>query len=217
MSEFVDIHTHSKSNFTGKVEILQINNLDEDLNTGSVGIHPWNVDSANMRIDDIENYLVRNKNVWVGEIGLDRVCGVDLNKQILIFETQLLLAEKYKRPIVIHNVRATSDIIQILKRNIITVPIIFHASNIAYQQVTQLLEYNCYFSFGETQLLSKKNQIVFTNLPLQRIFLETDASEVLIETVYELASSQINIPFSKLKEQLYANYKFVDSFSKNFL
>ncbi len=44
------------------------------------------------------------------------------------------------------------------------------------------------------------------NIPLERLFLETDDSDITIEQIYTTASAALGIPQEQLKEQIYHNY-----------
>ena len=83
----------------------------------AIGIHPENVD--NYKKEDIlfiEKSLNDERVVAIGEIGLDYHYTKDnKDKQKSLFITQLELARKYHKPVVVHSREATLDTIQILK------------------------------------------------------------------------------------------------------
>ena len=140
---YVDSHAHVNFEIYENVEdilkeackcnVQNIVNCAEDLKTSydvidlhnkyvnlypAVGIHPQNVDSCT--IDDIielEKILCSEKVIALGEIGLDYYYSREnREKQILFFESQLKLAEKYNLPVIIHSRNATDDVLKILKK-----------------------------------------------------------------------------------------------------
>ena len=99
------------------IESLDYINKYDDV-FATIGYHPSEVYDCN---DDdlilLEEQLKNNKVVGVGEIGLDYHYGKeDRDKQIILFEKQLKIAEKNNLPVVIHSRDATEDTINILKK-----------------------------------------------------------------------------------------------------
>ena len=78
----------------------------------TIGIHPNNIANLSENyLFELEKMSKNSKVVGIGEIGLDYFYKKDNSvKQIEILEQQLLLAEKLKLPIVIHNRDADEDI-----------------------------------------------------------------------------------------------------------
>ena len=83
----------------------------------AIGFHPENIsDFQENNLQQIENNI--SSIVAIGEIGLDyhyEPC--DKEAQQNLFESQLQLAEKYHKPVIIHSRDATQDTIDILKRH----------------------------------------------------------------------------------------------------
>lgn len=216
MFKYINIHTHSSCKNNNICiqsihfsEVLISSNVNQFY---SIGLHPWDITENNSK-----NYLisiqekVKNKQiVAIGEIGLDKAISTDFPLQKNVFLEQLLLAESLQLPVVIHCVRAYSDILHILKKEKISIPIIFHDFRANQQIFNQLLKYNSYFSFGSV-LFSAKAKIVnyFNEIPLERIFFETDDSDITIENVYLQAAKLRNIGVGDLKQGIYKNYKSV--------
>ena len=72
---------------------------------GAIGIHPEEVDNYNPEeLKFIEDNLNNPKIVAIGEIGLDyHYTKENKQAQIELFESQLSLAEKYHKPVIIHS------------------------------------------------------------------------------------------------------------------
>ena len=61
----------------------------------SMGIHPWYADAENWesQLRFIEKMAVHEKVLAIGECGLDRLISLPLDKQLMIFEIQVKIAE----------------------------------------------------------------------------------------------------------------------------
>lgn len=176
----INIHTHNRTNKENQLEIV----VDED----TVGIHPWNLNK------DYDFSKAKKKCLMIGETGLDRTDQykdtIEDQKANLIFHFKL--AEKFNLPIVVHCVRAHSDLLGILKKINFKGKILLHdfTGNIA--QINSYLKYDVYFSF-------RRNFEKLPMIPVSRIFLETDDQFAFsIEDIYRLAQ----IPESQFEKNL---------------
>lgn len=102
---------------SANIEALDVANKHSNVYS-TIGYHPDQADLvSDQDIIELEKQLKNNKNIGIGEIGLDyHYEGYDANKQILLFEKQLELAEKLDLPVVIHSRDATQDTIDTLKK-----------------------------------------------------------------------------------------------------
>ena len=210
---FVNIHAHSAITTKDTIEIVQHSYSDKTQpNTlHSVGIHPWisqNV-SAEMCVDFLDTATQNTKACFIGECGIDRACSVPLHVQIPVFETCVLFAQKNHYPLLIHCVRAYSDVLHILKQNNVTVPVIFHDFRGNSQQVKQLSAFQSFFSFGISLTTSQKAQEVFCDIPLSQIFLETDVADFSIASLYKNAAYLKAISLETLSNQIMENFERV--------
>ncbi|MDE6368228.1 MAG: TatD family hydrolase, partial [Muribaculaceae bacterium] len=88
----------------------------------SVGIHPWSTENMDENTLDQAMDLVADKAknqraVAIGECGVDRLRGANVDFQIQIFKKHIELSERLKLPLIIHAVRA-NDIILRLKKEL---------------------------------------------------------------------------------------------------
>ena len=85
---------------------------------GTLGIHPENVlEYTEEDLTFIKDNLNNSKIIAIGEIGLDYHYGKeDKDKQIILLERQLEIAEEYNMPVIIHSRDATLDTINTLKK-----------------------------------------------------------------------------------------------------
>ncbi len=211
--EFFNLHTH---NYTNSKDILELvnqypNEFDEKIPYYSIGIHPWKIQENRVETElkIIESKLQTINCLAVGECGLDKRIETPLDIQIAVFEKQLLLAEKYKKPVIIHCVAAFQEVIEVKKRLAISVPMIIHGFSKNELVARQLIENGFYLSFGKYLLLNPELENVFSNVPNDQFFLETDTIEEGIYEVYALAAKYKNITLDELQKQIGNNYKNV--------
>ena len=140
------------------------------------GIHPWMVDTHTQQdLDNLEYLIKCNNPVAVGECGLDYIKDIDKQTQLHFFNAQLIMAEKYNLPIIIHAVKATEDVIFLLKKySKLTGEI--HGFSGSESQAKQLTNMGFYLGFGMQILNQQSTKIrqIVKNCPLQFILIETD-------------------------------------------
>ena len=211
--EFFNFHTHQ---FTNQPNVLELvnqypNEFDESIPFYSIGIHPWYIkeDQIEEHLKIIEEKLQTQNCLAIGECGLDKRIEVPFEQQIIVFEKQLALAEKYKKPVVIHCVAAFQEVIAIKKKMKISVPMIIHGFSKNNQIATQLIKAGFYLSFGKYLLRNPDLKTVFKNIPNDRFFLETDTIEEGIQQVYNVASEYKNIKIKELQGIISSNFNNV--------
>ena len=178
----------------------------------SVGLHPWYLSEQDKVQDEQFNWLVeaaKAENVkFIGECGLDKLRGSDLSIQLHVFEQCLQLAEQYHKPVVIHCVRAFSELLAIYQRVQPTVPWIVHGFNRKPSVLASLLQQRFYVSFGAAILKPDSpaaQSLVET--PLEQLFLETDDKLLPIADLYTHAAQLKGILLEDLEAALYLNWK----------
>lgn len=207
--KYFNFHTHQ---FTNQPDILElVNQYPKDFDAAipyySIGIHPWYIDENRLETDlkIIEEKLQTKNCLAIGECGLDKRIEVPFDLQVSVFEKQLTLAEKYKKPVVIHCVAAYQEVIEIKKKMKISVPMIIHGFAKNNQIAQQLIKEGFYLSFGKYLLKNPDLKTVFENVPNNRFFLETDTIEETIKEVYKLASEYKQLNNKELQEVISSN------------
>lgn len=213
MTGYINIHTHHLSKDDG---VFLFNNrfgFEKDLFLGkyfSIGVHPWD---SELKFDseEFEKLVVHKNCLAIGECGLDKLKGPDLEIQKVLLEAQLHLAAKFKKPVVIHCVKAFDELIETC-RPFVEVPKVIHGFNKSPQLAKQLIDAGFYLSLNESVL--KKENFDFLEMPLDKIFLETDMNKLIsIHEIYNLASERFNVEIDHLKEKI--NLNFTTIFLKN--
>ncbi|PWB20612.1 TatD family hydrolase [Flavobacterium sp. HTF] len=209
--EFFNFHTHQSTNQPNILELVNQYPQDFELSIPfySIGIHPWYIaeDRIDVDLKIIEAQLQTKKCLAIGECGLDKRIEIPLDLQTFVFEKQLALAEKHKKPVVIHCVAAFQEVIAVKKKMKISVPMIIHGFSKNVQVADQLIKEGFYLSFGKYLLRNPELKTVFQQVPNDRFFLETDTMEETIEQVYQLASEYKNIDIKELQDIISSNYK----------
>lgn len=211
--EFFNFHTHQFTNQSNIVELVNQypQEFDASIPFYSIGIHPWHITESeiDLELKIIEEKLQTENCLAIGECGLDKRIEIPLELQILVFEKQLALAEKYNKPVVIHCVAAFQEVTAIKKKLKISVPMIIHGFSKNKQLAEQLIKDGFYISFGKYLLRNPDLKTVFQNIPNDRFFLETDTIEENIQQVYDLASEYKNITIKELQGIISSNFKSV--------
>lgn len=207
---FFNLHTHKATNQANILELVNQypQEFDATIPFYSIGIHPWFIVEERLESDLalLERKAQQRNCLAIGECGLDKRIEIPLTLQQFVFEKQLLLAQKYSKPVVIHCVAAFQELIAIKKKMNISVPLLIHGFSKNEQVAKQLIENGFYISFGKYLLLNPELEPVFKTIPNNRIFLETDTVEAGIEAVYELAAKYKGISVQELQEVVHRNF-----------
>ncbi len=208
-----NLHTHKFSNHPDCLELVNQypQEFDASIPWYSMGIHPWYIveDRIEEDLAIIEDKIQTANCLAVGECGLDKRIEIPFSLQEQVFRKQLVLAEKYQKPVVIHCVASFQELITIKNDIKITVPMIIHGFSKNEQLAKQLVDNGFYLSFGKYLLRNPELESVFKSVPDNRFFLETDTIEETIEEVYALASRYKAIKEEDLQEIVQQNFKKV--------
>jgi TatD DNase family protein len=211
--KFFNFHTHSSTNQPDVLELVNQypQEFDSSIPFYSIGIHPWYIVEDRVEFDlEIMEIKLQEKNcLAVGECGLDKRIEIPMELQQAVFEKQLLLAQKYGIPVVIHCVAAFQEVIAITKRLNITIPLIIHGFSKNEQTAKQLLENGFFISFGKYLLRNPDLESVFKSVPGNRFFLETDTVEENIDAVYALAAKYKDVNLEEIQKQINSNFQAV--------
>ena len=210
---FFNLHTHKWTNQPNVLEIVNQypQEFDAMIPYYSIGIHPWFIVEERIEADlaVIESKIQEKNCLAVGECGLDKRIEISMELQQVVFEKQLLLAQKHQKAVVIHCVAAFQELIAIKKKLNISVPMLIHGFSKNAQLAKQLVDNGFYISFGKYLLLNKELEAVFKSVPNYRFFLETDTVDEGIEAVYGLAAKYKGISVKEIQEIVNNNFNKV--------
>ena len=159
------------------------------------GIHPLYVmQAAQEDMTLLEQYLIREHTVAVGEIGLDAyVRNVDFAVQETFFAQQLKLARHYGLPVILHLRHAVDAVLKHLRR-IEVCGGIAHAFAGSQQQAETLVAMGFKLGYGGAMTYGGSQRIrrLAALLPLEALVLETDAPDMAPNWLH----GQRNVPAS---------------------
>ncbi len=197
---YYDFHTHSREPVPEVVKMVCVKPGETAPAPYSCGIHPW--DTAAPDIDAQLQWLGEHAGelAAVGEIGLDRLRGASLDRQIVILRRQLDLALLHKLPVIAHDVRCSAEILAILKE---PARALWHKAPTGANKLCRIIDSGATVSFGGRDLQHLDPALV----PLTQLGLETDDSGDDIRETYQAAAKLWQIPLTQLQEQLAANFR----------
>jgi TatD DNase family protein len=211
--QYFNLHTHV---YTHQEDILELVNqypqeFDQTIPNFSIGIHPLFIDENRLDSDFeiLEQKADLPECLAIGECGLDKRSETAFEIQLEVLEKQFVWAEKFQKPLVIHCVHAFQELIELKNKLKLTTPIVIHGFSKKEQLAKQLLNNGFYLSFGRYLLTNPELESVFTSVPDNQFFLETDTSDYTIEEVYALAAKYKKITVPELQEIISNNFNTV--------
>ena len=201
---FFNTHTHIQEQ--GRIAIVNGEGMVDLPPYYSLGIQPWNAEKGNP--NQLKEALKASSCLAIGEVGLDKLKGPDLELQKACFIEQVHLSEELGLPIIIHCVKAWNEL-RAIKRHLKPQQTwIYHGFSKA-NLIEEVVQEGLMISIGAAVLTNKKLQDKIAWLPLDRILVETDDSDLSIEWIYEQVSALKNIPLPRLEKQIEENFKRV--------
>jgi len=144
----------------------------------ALGIHPWNVKA--LTEDDLQQMLQlissqkQNKAlVAIGEIGLDYKYTKIWDKQLMVFDSMLKLAENLDLPVIIHSRGTTAQIVEMLPSYELR-KVLLHWFSRPVSALTKAMERGYYITEGAPTAYSNGIRDVVRRTPLTNLLTETD-------------------------------------------
>ena len=203
MTTILDIHTHHAEATEALISVDPRLFAPQSGKWYSVGFHPWH-DVGNLTLDDyrqLEQCARHPQVLAIGETGIDRQRGDALGVQAAAFVRHLLLAHDLGKPVVVHNVRATQDILTARRHaGLEDVMLVIHGMRGNAHVARTLLDAGCYLSYGphfNTEALSAT--------PLDRLFIETDDSGASITDVAAQVARALGLTVAQVTKAAASN------------
>lgn len=137
------------------------------------GLHPWYVSEAKPDWPQrLAEFLQRFPNALVGECGLDGLKNPDDEPQNSIFYRHICLAEQFKRPLIIHAVKAQDWLENYW--DLLPKKFVFHSYNGKREVLKKVIKAGGYVSFSASILKNKDAAELVQMVPADKILLETD-------------------------------------------
>lgn len=185
----VDIHTHSVFDEANCVSVQNVmwheaENfaiLTKAQSLFSIGIHPCFLDAvSNSSLEILFETAQFSNVVFIGECGLDKNSTANFAVQLYFFQKQIEISEKLQKPLIIHCVGYFNELILLKKQLKPKQKWIVHGFRGKEQLALELLKFGFDLSFGKH--FNEKSVLA---APLNRLFVETDESDLSISHIYQ--------------------------------
>ena len=209
-----DIHTHNNPR-PGVPSVVDVSGRG-DFVFGqevmfSVGIHPkYITDDWEGALIEVAKAAAHSNCVAIGECGLDKFADAPLTLQEKVFESQIVLARDFAKPLIIHCVRLYSYVIHLFRKRGFHNPVVFHGYNGNADTTAQLLKMpNVYFSFSESTFAMPETSgsKSLPLIPVSRILTETDCTaDADINVTIQKIADKKQVDASSLQQSIYENF-----------
>lgn len=190
----------------------------------ALGLHPiYITQHDDDAIEQLKCCLAQHsdKLVALGEIGLDNyIDPAYLTRQISLLQQQLVFAEYYQLPVILHSRRTHELLVQQLKQASLTRAGVLHGFSGSFEQAQAFIQLGYYIGVGGviTYERAQKTRKAIARLPLSSLILETDAPdmpvfgfqgqpnrpEYMMHTLRVLSELRPE-PIEEITEQIYLN------------
>ncbi len=207
------------------IEALRLAEKNPELIHVALGIHPWNVNV--LKENELEETVKliseqrQNKSlVAIGEIGLDCKYEQIWDKQLMVFDKMLRLAEKLDLPVIIHSRGTTAFIVDMLPSYNLK-RVLLHWFSHPMSALYKAMEHGYYITEGPPVVYSNGIREVVANTPLTNLLTETDGPVLFrkspfngqmtrpsfISAVVSAIAEVKNMPAEAVAEQIVKNFE----------
>lgn len=166
------------------------------------GLHPVYLDSHRPEdVQRLEHWLLERqgheKLCAVGEFGLDYYLPeLNRERQQVLFEAQLELAQRLELPVLLHVRRAHAQVIATLKRFKLKRAGIIHAFAGSYEEAREYIKLGFKLGLGGAATWPQANRLrqVIARLPLDAVVLETDSPDMAPAMYPHIRNSPVHLP-----------------------
>jgi len=167
--------TNSMDLKTCQNDIILVNRFP-DLIYPALGIHPWNVNV--LRENELEEtleFITMNRTVVkaIGEIGLDYKYETVWEKQMMVFDKMLHLAENLNLPVIIHSRGTTDKIVEMLPSYNVK-RVLLHWFSYPITALIKAVDNGYFITEGPPVTYSSGIREVVEKVPLTNFLTETD-------------------------------------------
>lgn len=192
-----DIHTHQTAPTRHAIGNLFPSECETML-TGthigyySVGLHPWHIATDYCeQLEVVERFASHPNVVWIGECGLDKYAKSSIERQTEVLTRHILISEKVQKPLLIHCVGRFNELFALKRKLRPQQRWIIHGFRGKPQLVQQAIKEGCALSFG-----AYFNPDAVKRTPLDKLYLETDESNLPFDEICRLIAEATNIDLS---------------------
>jgi TatD DNase family protein len=174
----------------------------------TIGIHPWFLTEDNLesQFNTVKNLAALPEIIAIGEAGFDHLKGPSPEVQRKAFEKQIILSEELNKPVIIHCVRAWDEVLSVHKKLRPKMKWMIHGFRGQTRLANQLLSKGMYLSFWFDFIIRPESSKLLQQLPVDRIFLETDGADIDILDIYKKVAADLNLTVDELKSKILGNF-----------
>jgi TatD DNase family protein len=191
----------------------------------ALGIHPWNVNvlTENELEDTLKFITEQNQKkqiAAIGEIGLDYKYDTIWEKQMMVFDKMLHLAESLNLPVIIHSRGTTDKIVEMLPSYNLK-RVLLHWFSHPMSALSKAIDQGCFITEGPPVVYSNGIREVVKQTPITNLLTETDGPVTYwkrpfngqltkpsyIQTVVESIAEIKALPVEEAAEQIAHNFE----------
>jgi len=191
----------------------------------ALGIHPWNVNALSgtelqQTLELISKQRQNKALIAIGEIGLDQKYANMWDKQLMVFDEMLHLAEELDLPVIIHSRGTTTKIVEMLPSYNLKKVLLHWFSN-PISALEKVVEDGYYITEGPPVAYSNGIREVVRKTPLTNLLTETDGpvrffkqpfngkrtTPAFIPTVVKAIAEIKNMDVAEVAEQIIKNFE----------
>jgi TatD DNase family protein len=142
----------------------------------ALGLHPWNVNVlAENELEETISYIQSQRGTVkaIGEIGLDYKYETIWEKQLMVFDKMLHLAESLNLPVIIHSRGTTDKIVEMLPSYRLN-RVLLHWFSHPMEALAKAIDNGYYITEGPPVTYSNGIREVVEKTPLANLLTETD-------------------------------------------
>lgn len=212
MERIIDFHTHNLSGSARRDAIASYSLTEiEDCPPEqyfTVGLHPWDTAlfSATPQILEkkLRDALLSPYAIGVGEVGLDRLRGAELHCQETLLGLQLEIAAELDLPVVVHCVRAWSELESVFRAVRFYGRKAIHGFRGNTTILTRLISEGWYLSLG---VRSGVTEAFLAQIPRNRLLLESDDTQQPLTELYGKIASCMGCSVDELEALVAENIR----------
>ena len=205
--DFFNIHTHASRHPESEILSTDIHSFppaDEGIFL-SVGIHPWYLqEETEKELQNLRKAVEDKRVIALGESGLDKLQGPSLDVQTEIFKRQIELSEAMDLPMIIHCVKAYNELVRLKKTLRPKQSWIIHGFRGKKELAMECIREGFHLSFG-----ANYQEDALKSVPIERLFIETDESDMSIEDICLRIAQTKGIRLEELAECIKKNVERV--------
>jgi len=212
MERIIDFHTHNLSGSARRDAIASYSLTEiKDCPPGqyfTVGLHPWDTalfcSTPQILEKKLRNALLSPYAVGVGEVGLDRLRGGDLRCQEALLRLQLEIAVELNLPVVVHCVRAWSELERVFRDVRFCSRKAIHGFRGKASVLTRLINNGWYLSLG---VRSGITEAFLAQIPRKRLLLESDDTKEPLTGLYRQVATCMHCSVEELETLVAENIR----------